>query len=86
MFYCAHILSPLDVVFIIYKYDVLRNDKGEKIGPPGYYPVVTYVKMKGKNIIERYEPIQKPTLLQDLYDKAYQSAVQNNVSTMPTGI
>ncbi len=70
-----------------YKYDVLRNDKGEKIGPPGYYPVVTYIKKDSSGkIIEKYKPLQKATLLQDLYDQAYQSAVQNNVSTMPTGI
>ncbi|MAN62444.1 MAG: hypothetical protein CMI60_10920 [Parvibaculum sp.] len=70
-----------------YKYDVLRNEKGEKIGPPGYYPVVTYIKKDSSGkIIEKYKPVQKPTLLQDFYDQAYQSAVQNNVSTMPTGI
>tara|TARA_X000001382_G_scaffold32166_1_gene21033 strand:+ start:12960 stop:15044 length:2085 start_codon:yes stop_codon:yes gene_type:complete len=70
-----------------YKYDVLRNEKGEKIGPPGYYPVVTYIKKDSSGkIIERYKPVQKATLLQDLYDQAYQSAVQSNVSTMPTGI
>lgn len=70
-----------------YKYDVLRNDKGEKIGPPGYYPVVTYIKKDSSGkIIESYKPVQKPTLLQDFYDQAYQSAVQYNISTMPTGI
>ena len=70
-----------------YKYDVLRNEKGEKIGPPGYYPVVTYIKQNSANeIIESYKPVQKPALLQTLYDKAYQSAVQYNISTMPTGI
>jgi len=70
-----------------YKYDVLRNDKGEKIGPPGYYPVVTYIKKDSSGkIIERYKPVQKPTLLQDFYDQAYQSAVQYNISAMPTGI